>query len=395
MGIFVFISYATKDSSKFQISKFAKKLKKYSELNNVLFWEKDMDDDIIKYMNDNIGKCDIFIIFCSKNALNSDSIEIEWQAALKLRKKIIPIFITESDIPPLLSSKLGIQFNGNNISNTVFQTYHLILKKLKLSLNNINKHSHDDFLILNGVQILKSDAKILSGLENQLNLKFQFISELKWDSLEKNSFSIRNKRIIGISLYDSGLKSFPELICDLKTLEILILQNNLLTEIPESIKNLKFLKILNMEDNQIYKIPKTIGSLNHLKQLVLNNNNIENIPESIGKLISLEYLNLDMNKLDILPASVGNLLNLKGLNLGDNKLLGLPDTIGDLKSIESIDLNYNRLTKLPETMINLKSLKELYIRENKFLANPESNSHKILKSLKNQGVKIEKKLIFN
>ena len=56
MGITTFISYATKDSRKFQVSRVANSLTEYPEVDDVLYWEEDMHDDIIKYMNDNINK---------------------------------------------------------------------------------------------------------------------------------------------------------------------------------------------------------------------------------------------------------------------------------------------------------------------------------------------------
>ena len=126
----VFISYATKDSSKFQVPLIAERLIKYPEIENVLYWEKHMRDDIIKYMNDNVGKCNIVLLFCSPNSLKSEPVEMEWQAALKIKKKIIPIFVNERDIPIMLATKLGIKFNRNDLDNTIEQIYKLILKKL-------------------------------------------------------------------------------------------------------------------------------------------------------------------------------------------------------------------------------------------------------------------------
>ena len=83
MGIIAFVSYATKDSSEFQIKSIAERLTEYSKIDDVLYWEEDMDDDIIKYMNDNLKKCNIFILFCSKNSMKSEPVEMEWTAALK------------------------------------------------------------------------------------------------------------------------------------------------------------------------------------------------------------------------------------------------------------------------------------------------------------------------
>jgi len=131
-NIRVFISYATTDSSYFQVSKIAKVLFNFPEIGKVLFWEEDMHDDIIDYMDTNLGKCDIFLLFCSQNALKSDAVKIEWQTALKVKKKIIPVFEREKDIPTLLSTKLGVQFSEKEIDTTIKNIYDLILKKLEI-----------------------------------------------------------------------------------------------------------------------------------------------------------------------------------------------------------------------------------------------------------------------
>jgi len=128
--IIVFISYTTKDSERFQIPIIAEKLMKYPGIKKVLYWEEHMRDDIIKYMNDNVGKCDILLLFCSPNSLKSEPVEMEWQAALKIKKKIIPIFVNERDIPIMLTTKLGIKFNKNDLDGTIEQIYKLIVKKL-------------------------------------------------------------------------------------------------------------------------------------------------------------------------------------------------------------------------------------------------------------------------
>ena len=128
--VIVFISYATKDSERFQIPIIAEKLMKCPGIKKVLYWEEHMRDDIIKYMNDNVGNCDILLLFCSPNSLKSEPVEMEWQAALKIKKKIIPIFTNERDIPIMLTTKLGIKFNRNDLDGAIEQIYKLIMKKL-------------------------------------------------------------------------------------------------------------------------------------------------------------------------------------------------------------------------------------------------------------------------
>jgi len=128
----VFVSYATVDSGHFEISKISEKLKKYPRIGDILYWEEALKDDIYDYMNDNLEKCDIFLIFCSDNSKNSEPVQMEWKAALKLKKLIIPVFQDEHNMPALLSTKLGVQFRKEDINDTIEQIYKLISKKLDL-----------------------------------------------------------------------------------------------------------------------------------------------------------------------------------------------------------------------------------------------------------------------
>ncbi len=128
-----FVSYATVDSGFFEVRKISEKLKKYPRIGNILYWEEALKDDIYDFMNNNLEKCDVFLIFCSMNSKTSEAVQMEWKAALKLKKRIIPIFQAENTIPALLSTKLGVQFNKDDIEGTIEQIYKLILKKLDLS----------------------------------------------------------------------------------------------------------------------------------------------------------------------------------------------------------------------------------------------------------------------
>lgn len=132
-NLLAFVSYATVDSTFFEVSKISDKLKSYPRIDDILYWEEALKDDIYDFMNNNSEKCDVFLIFCSKNSKTSEAVQMEWKAALKLKKPIIPIFQEENTIPPLLSTKLGVQFNKGDINNTIEQIYNLILKKLDLT----------------------------------------------------------------------------------------------------------------------------------------------------------------------------------------------------------------------------------------------------------------------
>ncbi|MBY8988755.1 MAG: TIR domain-containing protein [Candidatus Lokiarchaeota archaeon] len=129
--VLVFVSYATKDSIDFKIRDIAEFLTECEKISNVLYWQEDLKDNIIKYMNDNLGKCDIMLLFCSPNALTSVPVEKEWTAADIMEKPIIPVFNDPDHIPPLLKPRLGIQLDPLDFKKNLDDIYNLIVKKLE------------------------------------------------------------------------------------------------------------------------------------------------------------------------------------------------------------------------------------------------------------------------
>lgn len=75
------------------------------------------------------------------------------------------------------------------------------------------------------------------------------------------------------------LEFFPEQICELESLENLILSTLDIGFIPESISNLTSLKRLVMFFNRIRKIPESMKNLSSLEELDLRDNLIQEIPE--------------------------------------------------------------------------------------------------------------------
>ena len=127
--VLVFVSYATKDADTFKIKQIAEKLTSYPEIKDVLYWQEDLDDNIFEYMNDNLGKCDVMVLFCSKAALKSVPVKKEWTAADAMEIPIIPVFINPDHIPPLLKSRLGFEYDFYDFQKNVDMLRYLILKK--------------------------------------------------------------------------------------------------------------------------------------------------------------------------------------------------------------------------------------------------------------------------
>jgi hypothetical protein len=135
--IIIFMSYATKDAELFKIKEIAKSLNFYEDIKEVLYWQENMKDNIIKYMNDNLGRCNILLLFCSPNALISNPVEKEWTAADSMGKPIIPIFLNSDHIPPLLKSRLGLEYDSFDFQKNIHNLHDLILKKCSGSLTHL------------------------------------------------------------------------------------------------------------------------------------------------------------------------------------------------------------------------------------------------------------------
>ena len=136
-NLLVFISYSTKDADLFKIEEIAKTLKSYEEIKEVLYWEEDRKKNIITFMSENLGMCDVLILFCSPNAINSVPVEKEWTAADMMSKPIIPVFLKSDHIPPFLRSRLGIEFDTFDLQKTIIEIHNLILRKIKKRIIDI------------------------------------------------------------------------------------------------------------------------------------------------------------------------------------------------------------------------------------------------------------------
>ncbi len=125
-----FFSYSMRDSQLFNIKKIAESLQSYKEIDEILWCEEDTRDNFIKYMDENIGKCDVMILFCSPNALESGFVEDEWMAAHAMKKPIIPVFLNIEHVPPLLRARIGVEFDVFNFKKNIKEIYNTIEKKL-------------------------------------------------------------------------------------------------------------------------------------------------------------------------------------------------------------------------------------------------------------------------
>ncbi|MFX1569419.1 MAG: TIR domain-containing protein [Promethearchaeota archaeon] len=128
----IFISYSTIDSEHFQINKIVKKLKKYSDIDKVLYWEKDSKENIVEFMDRTLQESDVFILFCSERSIQSAAVSDEWQAAFQRRKKglikMIPVYEDEKHIPPILGHLLNVKYTKFDFDTFIEKLHREILR---------------------------------------------------------------------------------------------------------------------------------------------------------------------------------------------------------------------------------------------------------------------------
>jgi len=114
----VFLSYSTEDANFFRIKDIAKNLEAHPDISKVFYWEKDSGQNIIEYMETNLEKSSVFVLFCSNNSGRSKSVKLERSAAIQLcqeeRMRILPVFNEPSEIPLLIKPFLGVKFDPEN-----------------------------------------------------------------------------------------------------------------------------------------------------------------------------------------------------------------------------------------------------------------------------------------
>lgn len=103
----------------------------------------------------------------------------------------------------------------------------------------------------------------------------------------------------------------------------MVLYHNTIRSIPDSVVYLQSLQFLDLSRNQLSYLPTSICEL-PLQALVVNNNRLVSLPEEIGKMATLMKLDASCNEITHLPVQIGDLTALKILNLRRNHLQEIP-----------------------------------------------------------------------
>lgn len=158
------------------------------------------------------------------------------------------------------------------------------------------------------------------------------------------------------------LVALPEELKDLTELRNLDISENKIEIVPPWINNLKNLRGLVISHNKIVSLPE-IGELRKLETLVANDNVMTHLPATFAHLVSLKDVNLSSNRLRTFPVQLCKLRSLNVIDLSGNRITELPEEIADLQAVE-LNLNQNQVSNLPEGVARCSRLKVLRLEEN-------------------------------
>jgi Leucine-rich repeat (LRR) protein len=148
-------------------------------------------------------------------------------------------------------------------------------------------------------------------------------------------------------------------------------------KIDSRIFQLKRLQHLDLQENVVEELPFTFSQLVNLQELILNSNRIQKLPSALFLLPNwkqlLSLLDLRNNSITLLPVQICELDNLITLKVDHNKLETFPPTVGRLRKLRYLSASHNHIEMLPYSFMQLQ-LEHLDLFGNPFINVTNSDS---------------------
>ena len=252
------------------------------------------------------------------------------------------------------------EYYGLNLSYREYYDY-LSIEKLK-SVFNIEGETRNDMSIIRKLTTEDLKVKLLRKIPKEIKLL---------------------SNLTTLYLVKIKLRNIDELY-QLMNLEVLMLNDNHLTEIRDSISNLQNLTCFTVGNNRITYISENLYSLKSLKQLGLHDNHIEYISDNITNLKNLVSLNIGGNPIIQFPTDLTKLKKLRVFAINNTKILDriklpliklnlfanntfsgrVPDNLRNQTKLTKLFLARNNLNIITNEFDNLINLKELVLTDN-------------------------------
>jgi len=231
------------------------------------------------------------------------------------------------------------------------------VKSLNLQNQNLTKFPIE-ILQFKNLEILDLSHNALTDIPNDIaqlqQLQFLCLNNNKLSTIPASIGSIQTLHTL---LLDENRQDFilPAELENLNNLKYIKLSN--LKTVPNYLWNMKSLENLRILNSHLAVIPSDIQNLTQLKQICLMNNDLTEIPVELYKLSNLDYLSVGYNKITQINSAVNNLKKLTYFGVFGNPISTLE--LSD-KFINHLDFFSAWDTKLPEDYfksLNPKSAK--------------------------------------
>lgn len=178
--------------------------------------------------------------------------------------------------------------------------------------------------------------------------------------------SLRELRL-GENLLDGDPTRF---LSNLKSLEVLDLRDNAISDISVGLADLINLRILIVAGNKLTSIPFWCLQSLPLVELDAARNRLSGvlIPQSVEGFPTLKALDVSSNALtDLLENEATALSSLQVLNIAENRLCAIPD-VSKWTELVTLSAGGNKISTMPEGLTNLEKLRNIDLTRNNLKA---------------------------
>jgi hypothetical protein len=258
-------------------------------------------------------------------------------ATFELYEHILEMIEIEKDGADRRVHYLQIPDNGRSLPKSILQLDALETLDLEYSPSLVPRWLGELtslkrlFICLGGDHSLPEAISDLSGLE--------YLGVTAWRHVKSHyTFPSSIGNLTNLAKMSIDLDNIPDGICNLTNLETLRLGSRVrslprsigylknlkkiyyssclygcLRSLPDEIGDLISLEVLDLTGSKVNSLPHTIGNLSNLKELKLPEV-LSNLPDEIGNLTNLEHLHF-RGPMSTFPSMITNLKNLRVLNL--------------------------------------------------------------------------------
>ncbi|XP_061171593.1 leucine-rich repeat and immunoglobulin-like domain-containing nogo receptor-interacting protein 1 [Saccostrea echinata] len=243
--------------------------------------------------------------------------------------------------------------NLTSLTKNDFEKF-INLQKLYLNENKISDIENGTFSSLVHLSVLNLSCNSLSTIKEGVfcNLKSLSILYMKRNSIENLSLDVFHNvpKLQYISLAENGLYGFDACTFQIRSLRILVLDNNSLSSIPSN--------IFNCTPN-LHTIRLNLNRITHISDYTFSNlPNISSVSLDYNRITHLEIYSFEVRHDD--PNSLME-CQIQRFTIVGNQLTEVPQALDDLVYVDHLDISGNSITRI-ETQVFYRLQKLRYLR---------------------------------